>query len=319
MQVLNETLLELMVGEASMCGNLAVFPLFTAKAAAPPDYVTLDEALESGRTEVTEVSEGGHVPELCFANRLDRPVLLVDGEELVGAKQNRILNLSILIGAGHTVTIPVSCVESGRWQYKSRRFASGGKNLYGKLRAQKMAAVTESLRELNSRRSDQGAIWDDIAAKSFRMEARCETGAMDAIYEEHEEQLKEYVRTLKPAADQAGAVFLINGEVAGLELFDSPLTLAQLMEKLVGSYAMDALDAPADQAKAPAPEGVRAFIERLKSAASSEHRAVDLGVDVRLSGERLAGGALVIDGRIVHLSAFNLREENDARRGEIPV
>jgi len=85
MQLLNETLLETMLGDPSMYGNLAVFPLFTAKV-PPPAYVTLDAALESGKAEVTEVSEGGHVPELRFANGLDRPVLLVDGEELIGAR-----------------------------------------------------------------------------------------------------------------------------------------------------------------------------------------------------------------------------------------
>jgi len=147
MQILNNTLIELALGDPHILRNLAVFPLYMPKS-APPDYLTLDEALESGKAEVTEVSEGGHVPELRFANGLDRPVLLVDGEELIGARQNRVLNLSILIGAGH---IPVSCVESGRWAYRSRRFASGKKKLYAKLRAQKMATVSLSSIGVGSR------------------------------------------------------------------------------------------------------------------------------------------------------------------------
>ena len=55
-------------------------------------YVTLDEALVSGTVRVSEVSDGGSVPELLFGNLGKRPVLLVDGEELVGAKQSRTLN-----------------------------------------------------------------------------------------------------------------------------------------------------------------------------------------------------------------------------------
>ena len=38
------------------------------------------------------------MPELVVTNPLDEWVLLYDGEELVGAKQNRILNLTVLRG-----------------------------------------------------------------------------------------------------------------------------------------------------------------------------------------------------------------------------
>lgn len=309
MQLLNDTLMELVLGTPSVCRNLAVFPLISGHSFGP-DYVTLDDALDSGGAEVAEVSEGGHVPELRFANRLHERVLLVDGEELVGAKQNRVLNLTILVGAGHTVTIPVSCVEHGRWQYKSRRFASGKRKLYGKLRAKKMASVTRSLREADSRRSDQGEIWDDIALMSARLEACSDTGAMDAMYETHSTRLDEFSEALKPAEHQAGAVFVINGKVAALELFDSAQTFGRLMEKLVGSFAVDALDEASSEAPGvPAAEVVQAFLRRLQSAEVTEHPAVDLGVDVRLTGEHLAGGALIMDGRIVHLSAFNLESD----------
>jgi hypothetical protein len=39
------------------------------------------------------------VPQLLFINDAMRPVLLLDGEELVGAKQNRVLNLTVLAPA----------------------------------------------------------------------------------------------------------------------------------------------------------------------------------------------------------------------------
>jgi len=51
---------------------------------------------------ITEVSAGGRVPELAFENSSDETVLLVDGDELVGAKQNRVVNLSILVAGGNS-------------------------------------------------------------------------------------------------------------------------------------------------------------------------------------------------------------------------
>ncbi len=318
MQVINDTLMDVLVGDPAFYRNLAVFPLLSGKDSRF-EYLTLDEALKSGLAEVAEVSESGSVPELRFVNRAEKDVLLVDGEELVGAKQNRVLNLTILVGAGHTVSIPVSCVESGRWQYRSRKFSSGGKTLYSRARARKMADVSFSMEERASRRSDQGEIWADIAAKSERMAACCDTGAMDAMYDLNTEHLRAYSGTLKPVENQAGAVFVVNGKVAGLELFDSAATFARLMDKLVESFAMDALEEPANEAAALDVQVVREFLERLKTAKASEHLAVDLGTDVRMSGEKLVGGALVLDGEVVHLAAFNLDADAPRARGREEV
>ena len=66
-------------------GELTVLPLLRP-GTAEPGYLTLGEALARGLTRVTEVSEGGSVPHLLFINDAMRPVLLLDGEELVGAK-----------------------------------------------------------------------------------------------------------------------------------------------------------------------------------------------------------------------------------------
>ena len=91
MQTISETIHQLQLGKAETFEGLTVFPLF-ADSNREPDYLTLDEALEQNRARVREVSEGGDVPNLRFENDSDRKVLLVDGDELVGAKQNRIIN-----------------------------------------------------------------------------------------------------------------------------------------------------------------------------------------------------------------------------------
>ena len=71
--------------------------------------------------------------------------MLLDGEELVGVKQNRVLNTTVLVAARSQLTIPVSCVEQGRWQRRGERFAPGNASLYASLRARKAAWVSESL------------------------------------------------------------------------------------------------------------------------------------------------------------------------------
>jgi hypothetical protein len=89
---------EIRVGQALRHEALAVFPLFTSQASGL-EYLVSDEALEGGSVAVEEVSEAGSVPTLTVDNRGDTLVLFIEGEELRGARQNRVLNTSVLAAA----------------------------------------------------------------------------------------------------------------------------------------------------------------------------------------------------------------------------
>src|SRR4051812_32141066 len=127
------TLPEVRVGDPARHESLTVFPLFS-----PPDgsidYLLSDEAIQAGSVTVEEVNEGGSVPNLLVNNTGDHRVLFLEGEELRGAKQNRVLNTSVLVAAQSKTTIPVSCVEQGRWRYRTKHFVSGGSHSSSKLR-----------------------------------------------------------------------------------------------------------------------------------------------------------------------------------------
>jgi len=302
MTLITQTLLALRLEDATIHQNLAVFPL-ASDARRVPDYLTLDEALARKVAHVTEISESGSVPELFFENDSAERIFLADGEELVGAKQNRILNISILVGGTRKVRIPVSCVESGRWGYRSREFASAGRKLFAKARAAKSADITASLLASGRRRSDQSRVWADIDAKMSALDCESPTAAMGDIYEQRKSRLDAYAEAFRPGPDQVGAVFAVDGRVTGLELYDSDATFAKFLGKLVGSYAMDAIesDRPAPQ---PTLEDVRAFLGRIQTAAIETFPSTDLGEDLRFGGGEVTGGVLVHEGRVVHLSAF---------------
>lgn len=307
MSIVAERVSRVRLGDAQKYRNLTLFPLL-AEGPAQPAYRLLDEALAAGCARVTEVSESGHVPELKFVNGCDRPVLLLDGEELVGAKQNRILNLSVLAPAGRTIVIPVSCVEAGRWRADSAEFASAKRAHYAAGRASKAAQVSAALRATGAAESDQAAVWFDISAKAERMHAASPTAAAAALYEQHRASLDDYLQAFSPVAGQCGAVFGVNGRVQGLDLFDSPATLPAVLAKLVESYALDAIDGLAaanDNAEIEAPAG---FLEETAQAKVELFPAVGEGEDLRLTGERLAGGALVDGGSVIHLCAFRVPE-----------
>ncbi len=100
-------------GDPQSFSGLTLIPLFFTRR-APFEYVLLSTAITAGTASIEEV-RGGIVPTLRIVNRGEKPVLLVDGEHLVGVKQNRILNTTILVPEKSALDIPVSCVEAGRW------------------------------------------------------------------------------------------------------------------------------------------------------------------------------------------------------------
>lgn len=304
-----QALASITLGPPVAHGALTMFPLLDADGVdADPFYLTLDAALAGGQAEVTEVSDRGSVPELRVVNRAPRQVFILDGEELVGAKQNRVVNLSILVPAGGSLIIPVSCVEAGRWRARTHAFSSSPRTQYADGRMKRVMQVSASLRTSGTRESDQADVWADIAEKSARLDARSPTGAMEEIFARHAASADAAVSTLRPQAGQRGALFVLHGRVVALDLFDSASTLQALLPKLVRSVAIEALDAPSGAAPLALPLQTRIaehFLARLSDCSTQVSDAVGEGQDVRLEGPHLAGAALAAAGRVVHLAAFH--------------
>jgi len=307
-----QTLSSVTLGPPVTWDAITMLPLIgSGTVEQEPFYLTLDEALALGVAEITEISAQGSVPELLVVNNGEKPVFILDGEELVGAKQNRVVNLTILVPAQAKVTIPVSCVEAGRWRARSRAFSSAPRTQYAAGRAMRMSQVTASMQFSGLRHSDQAAVWADIAEKSARMGAESPSGAMEEIFLRHGEFADRCVETLRASPQQAGALFLLDGRVVGFDLFDRASTLRRLLPKLVRSVAMDAVD-KGDASRLGRLSSdllikvAEHFLESTCAADVHEDEAVGMGRDLRLSAPTISGAALEASGSVVHLSAFHV-------------
>ena len=204
-------------GEPQSFKNIAIVPLI-----APVDgkfqYRTLGEALACWDVAISEVSAAGSVPELMVVNRGNNPVLLIDGEELAGAKQNRVLNTSILLKEVSETKIPVSCTEQGRWSYASKAFSESGNVMAYKSRSRKTRSVHSSLESCGAPMSDQGEVWDGIAELQAKACAPSPTAAMSDVYKSREEDLGKCAEIFKPVPGQVGLVAFIGGKPAGMDM-----------------------------------------------------------------------------------------------------
>ena len=311
MQTIADTINHLHVGDGTTFEGLTVFPLIHEQPHGK-DYLTLDEALAQGSARVTEVSDSGQVSKLLFKNSGDSRVLLVDGDELVGAKQDRIINLTILVPAGTELEIPVSCVEAGRWSRRSDEFRSSERAMYSRARARKVMQVTESLKRSGDRRSDQSEVWSDISQCKESLSVNSPTDAMSDIYDNFEPFLKRCKKAFKAQHDQVGMLFAVGGKIQGLELFDNSQTFSHYLERLVSSYALSSY-ADMDKVEMVEKPDTGGFLEKVKNASTERFDALGEGDDLRLSGEAFVGGALQAEDRIVHLAAFDLRGKNKQR------
>jgi hypothetical protein len=276
-----------------------------------PDYLVLDEALGAKVLEVTEISQGGSVPLLKVTNHGATPVFLMAGEQLIGAKQNRVLSVSLLVPGKQDSTIPVSCVEAGRWTYHSPKFTSKGNMSHGKLRKMMSQHAEESYRAAAMPFSKQGEVWGEVARKLKAVQTVSHTAALDQAYVDHQRELEQAVHDLKPAKYCAGAAFAVGGRIAAADIFDRPATLCKLWPKLIRAYALDALEYHSTRAAgfnpagcAITPEAVQAWLSLAASARTTAFKSPALGEDIRFSGNAMHGAALWVDNRPIHVELF---------------
>ena len=105
---------------------------------------------------------------------------------------------------------------------------------------------------------------------------------------------------------QFGALFAINDEVVGLECFGHQQTFSKFFQKLIQSYALDALDWLGEEKEGQVPAAaVRRVLEGVRRAPKKAYPSLGLGENVRVQGPFVSGAALVHEGRVLHLSAFS--------------
>ena len=304
--------------------NLTIFPItYTGNGKGKIQYLTLDEAVEKQYIHITEVSQGGSVPDLTITNKSDRKILMLDGEEVIGAKQNRILNTTILVAENVTLTIPVSCVEAHRWHSVSPEFQSPGTHAHSHLRAKKAASVHQNLVASQQYFSDQAEVWDEVDSHLAKLQTPSPTAAMHDAYIHHSDKLDEYIKAFKYQPGQKGIAVAINNQFICVDIFDQTETMEKYWKKLLRSYAIDALanlriSDSEKQEITPQPDlnRINNELAEIRSAVLQSNfqsfKSVGLGDDIRIRGKNLVGATLVFDQTPIHFAVFRTESADNS-------
>ncbi len=289
------------VGPPDVTGPLAVFPLFGHAPAV--EYTCFAQGFERGVT-VKELEAHASVNDLLVANGSGLAVLLYEGEEVLGAQQNRTFDVTALVAAGAKVKVPVSCVEVGRWD--GRRHAEtlrpAPQMAYPELRRLKNKQAREALAVGAEARASQSAVWSEIGAKSDRLDVDSPTGAMHDVFEARGDRLAAMTRAVGLHEGQIGAVAAIGGQIQVLDMVSRSDAFMDLHHAITRGYALDALEA--DEAHAPPLADVEGFVSLTCGSHALSRSSIGLGHDLRFAEDGVAGSGLVHDGELIQLSAF---------------
>ena len=295
------------LGPSQNYKQLTLWPLIRTRVASGIPYICLAEAFDSGAAQIDEIN-GGSVPHVALVNRGSVSVLVLFGEEIVGAKQNRVANASFLVAPKSRVVLDVSCVEQGRWSPRpSASFSKGEQVLSSSLRRGMARRVSRSRSAGRGFDANQAAVWDGISKRVGEMRSPSKTGAYRDYARSLGTALQEMARHFQPIEGQVGFVAVRGDRVDGVEAVGDPAVYAEVHDRLLRAYTIDAIDgthaesASGQGAEFLAPED---FLRSIASSAFERSPSLGQGTDLRLSGEAVGGCALEC-GDIVHLMAFS--------------
>lgn len=242
-------------------GSLILFPL-SGSSESLPRCRSLDSALMQDELRMREVREEGDVNRLVVENRGDRPVFLMAGEILKGARQDRVLKHDLWLPADSgEITVAVYCVEHGRWGYKGdkRKFDSSGTISNARVR---QAAMSEA---------GQSAVWDSVAETQKANGVASPSGALLVVYEDGRlsRRLDSMVSELRDLPEDYpkmnGVAVQIDERIVAVDVFPDRRLLVSLWPKLVRSYALEALSRDSRQSPLSRSQ-VRSFLNDAASA-----------------------------------------------------
>lgn len=293
----------LTAGEPDRVGALLLFPL--RGAPGRDGYVTLADALGRG-AELRECTPPA-VNRLRLVTPPDLRVLVFPGEEIVGAKQNRIVNATVVADGGTITELPVSCIEQGRWTPggESQAFRTSQQFAYTSLRNRVSGMVTASRTLGRSYDTDQGGVWREVAKRTTLRGVHSQTGSMTAIFEAERRNLDEATSHVAPREGQIGLLAYVAGRLLSLDLVSRPEAWRVIHHRVVRAHALEELGA--QSAASSVVVDPRPLLQLLPNLAVTRSPApCGVGEELRVGPRHATGAGVLLDGELVQLSVFPL-------------
>ena len=303
----------LTLGKPTYHHNLTVYPLLWRECAPSPctvfnravgaGEVVIEELSEETTAEVGATGQPNSVPRLAVTNRTGRPLLIPEGEILVGAKQNRVIDATVLVAAGERFSVPVHCAESGRWRRQSQHVPTRVDSSPPS-RPPRSRAAEHDVTACGQAEGNRAEAWNQVHVCLDGEAPQPETASLADGFVSRDDRLRQYREHFSLPPSAAGLLAGRCEQILGMDLFDSPETFAALRGRLTDAYFFDAIcdDTPAPPTCQPC---AQRFLDRVSGAARLGSPTLGLGDELEIAADGLLGAALLYHGRLCHLTAFS--------------
>ncbi|NBV81933.1 MAG: hypothetical protein EBR63_01440 [Actinobacteria bacterium] len=284
--------------------GITLIPIFAPEGRGSKIKVAGDELVVSELETPT-------VPQLQVHNPTADDLLIPAGKILSGGRQTRVVNVSIVVPAGATIVIPVSCVEAGRWSGLSH-FANSHRIASRRVREAKARSVKRNLDSAKSKASAQGEVWNMI---SFELSSRnlSSDGELYLGVDAHLDRRGDRMQVVRNFVDngvqpgQVGVAVAHGDKILGVEVFPSTEALQTSWEAIVRAAVIDADEFSSKPEAADAERGIAALEKFLAQVASTEGTVSDgvgRGTEVHIETPAYVAHGLRVDGELVYCNAF---------------
>jgi hypothetical protein len=200
-------------------GNAAIVQVSSEPLSSFP-FLPAGPAIRSGGLVISELTATGSVGQLTALNNTADYLLLTDADVLIGAKQNRVVNLSVLLAPSAKTVIDVSCVERLRWDYRSSSFSTPGSVADPSLRSRKAGTFSRMKPEAGMQfRNTQGEVWDHVHMSLASEGVRSSTESYEELLQHRMAKAERAFPECNPAEGCNGLSVLIEGKIISVDLF----------------------------------------------------------------------------------------------------
>lgn len=272
------------------------------------DYVSLGTAAKEKMIELLELKEGASVNDILVVNHSDKYVFMMDGDIIEGAKQNRVINTSILLAPKVKTKIHVSCVEQGRWYHVSDLFMPSDYVAPANMRQVKNEDVFSSLKRQSKAYAHQGRVWDKVSENLHVQDIKSETSNLSDAMNSKQEEFTIFADNFKADDHVNGLAFFNDNKFVGLDLFNSSKVYKEYFPKILKGAAMQFSYLKEPTKKVDEAELKYRFLETMDKIETLERNSfngVGVGTEERFESDKLNGFQLMFENKIIHLTAMN--------------
>jgi len=289
-------------------GLLSVVQFLTAQKNTV-DYLSLNEAISLNKVSLKEKEGGAEVNSLYVVNLSNKPVFLMDGDILEGAKQNRVVNSSVLLAPESKIDLPVSCVEQGRWRVVSDKFKSAEYSAPSKVRSNKSRSVSEMLAEESEYFADQGRVWDDVSEYNIANNVNSNSDNLSDMYIQYKDKIEEVVKKFKSSKEANGFGIFVKNNLLSIDIFNRSDVAGEYFRKIIKGALFEVINLKQEENKLTKVEAdykTKDMLDQIEALDYNEYKSVSLGKDRRYQSEKIAASELRYRNRLIHFSALNL-------------